>query len=36
MPNFKKFPVFFPVTRNFNGGDECVVECVHHHAISKA
>ena len=29
LPNFEKFPVFFPVTRNFDSGDEFAVDCVH-------
>jgi len=32
-PKFKKFPVNFPVTRNFDSGDEFAVDCVHRHAL---
>jgi hypothetical protein len=36
IPNFEKFPVYFPVIRNLDNGDEFAVDCVHHHAISMA
>jgi len=36
MPNFAKFPVNFPVTRNFNSGDEFATDCVHRHLKNRA
>src|SRR5262245_22817624 len=31
--NFAKFPVNFPVSREFDGGDGFESDCIHHHAV---
>jgi hypothetical protein len=31
MLNFAKFPVNFPVSREFDGGDGFESDCIHHH-----
>ena len=31
--DFAKFPVLFPVCREFGSGDAFDLDCVHHHAV---